>query len=67
MVKESVGVIAGAKQGVQAASVQKTKLPEGFQGKAFIIIFYFILLYNTILVLPYINMNQPQVYMCSQS
>ena len=24
--------------------------------------FYFILLYNTVLVLPYIDMNQPQVY-----
>ena len=29
--------------------------------------FYFILLYNTVLVLPYIDMNQPQVYMSSQS
>ena len=29
--------------------------------------FYFILLYNTVLVLPYINMNLPQVYMNSQS
>ena len=29
--------------------------------------FYFILLYNTILVLPYIDMNQPRVYMSSQS
>ena len=28
--------------------------------------FYFILLYNTVLVLPYIDMNLPQVYMCSQ-
>ena len=27
----------------------------------------FILLYNTVLVLPYINMNLPQVYMSSQS
>ena len=30
-------------------------------------IFYFILLYNTVLVLPYIDMNQPPVYMSSQS
>ena len=30
-------------------------------------LFYFILLYNTVLVLPYINMNPPQVYTCSQS
>ena len=27
--------------------------------------FYFILLYNTVLVLPYIDMNQPQMYMSS--
>ena len=32
-----------------------------------IIIIYFILLINTVLVLPYINMNPPRVYMCSQS
>ena len=30
-------------------------------------IFYFILLYNTVLVLPYINMNPPWVYTYSQS
>ena len=30
-------------------------------------LFYFILLYNTVLVLPYINMNPPWVYMRSQS
>ena len=30
-------------------------------------LFTFILLYNTVLVLPYINMNPSQVYMCSQS
>ena len=29
--------------------------------------FYFILLYNTVLVFPYIDMNPPQVYMSSQS
>ena len=29
--------------------------------------FYFILLYNTVLVLPYTDMNQPWVYMSSQS
>ena len=28
---------------------------------------YFILLYNTVLVLPYIDMNPPRVYMCSQT
>ena len=31
------------------------------------LLFYFILLYNTVLVLPYINMNPPRVYMSSQS
>ena len=29
--------------------------------------FFFFLLYNIILVLPYINMNPPRVYMCSPS
>ena len=29
--------------------------------------FYFILLYNTVLVLPYIDMNPPRVYMYSSS
>ena len=29
--------------------------------------FYFILLYNAVLVLPYIDMNSPRVYMSSQS
>ena len=33
----------------------------------FVFVFYFILLYNTVLVLPYINMNPPRVYTCSQS
>ena len=31
------------------------------------ILFYFILLYNTVLVLPYIDMNPPRVYVSSQS
>ena len=29
--------------------------------------FYFVLLYNAVLVLPYIDVNQPRVYMSSQS
>ena len=29
--------------------------------------FYFILLYNTVLVLPYTDMNPPRVYMRSQT
>ena len=32
-----------------------------------IIFFYFILLYNTVLVLPYIDLNPPRVYMRSQT
>ena len=30
-------------------------------------LFFIFLLYNIVLVLPYINMNPPQVYMCSPS
>ena len=33
----------------------------------FFSLFYFILLYNTVSVLPYIDMNPPLVYMCSQT
>ena len=33
----------------------------------YFILFYFILLYNTVLVFPYIDMNPPWVYMSSQS
>ena len=33
----------------------------------FFFVFYFILLYNTVLVLPYIDMNLPRVYTSSQS
>ena len=33
----------------------------------FNVYFYFILLYNTVLVLPYIGMNPPRVYTSSQS
>ena len=34
---------------------------------SFFFYFYFILLYNTVLVLPYIDMNLPRVYMSSLS
>ena len=34
---------------------------------SFLFLFYFILLYNTVLVLPYIDMNQPWMYMSSPS
>ena len=33
----------------------------------YLLFFYFILLYNTVLVLPYIDMNPPRVYMFSQT
>ena len=36
-------------------------------GTLFYFYFYFILLYNTVLVLPYIDMNPPWVYMSSQT
>ena len=39
----------------------------GFLFYYYFFLFYFILLYNTVLVLPYINMNSPRVYTCSQS
>ena len=41
-------------------------LPQIFFKKIFFY-FYFILLYNTVLVLPYIDMNQSRVYMISHS
>ena len=34
---------------------------------SFLFFLNFILLYNTVLVLPYVNMNPPWVYTCSQS
>ena len=41
--------------------------PDSFFFKFFKFYFYFILLYNTVLVLPYIDMNPPWVYTSSQS
>ena len=38
-----------------------------YHNYTFFLKFYFILLYNTVLVLPYINMNPSRVYMSSQS
>ena len=35
--------------------------------EVFFVCLFFILLYNTVLVLPYINMHPPRVYTCSQS
>ena len=40
---------------------------ESFSYIYFNFYFYFILLYNTVLVLPYIDMNPPRVYMHSQA
>ena len=39
----------------------------GSQGVQTVNIFFFFLLYNTVLVLPYINMNPPRVYTCFPS
>ena len=39
----------------------------GINSLLFNFYFYFILLYNTVLVLPYIDMNPPWVYISSQS
>ena len=38
-----------------------------FFGQSFIYLFIYFLLYNIVLVLPYLNMNPPQVYTCSPS
>ena len=42
----------------------RTEIKKHFLKKFY---FYFILLYNTVLVLPYIDMNPPRVYTSSQS
>ena len=46
-------------------SYQKKNLPSFFL--RVYTTFFFFLLYNIVLVLPYINMNPPRVYTCSQS
>ena len=49
---------------------QEKRIPAPHQWEEFKYVFsflHFILLYNTVLVLPYINMNLPRVYMSSQS
>ena len=51
---------------VSAVSLSSPFGPEERQCSSFFF-FNFILLYNTVLVLPYIDMNQPRVYMSSQS
>ena len=48
-----------------SASVLPVNIQDWFPLEFFF--FYFILLYDTVLVLTYINMNPPWVYMCSQS
>ena len=47
--------------------IMLSDLAPSFFFKIFFKFFYFILLYNTVLVLPYINMNPPRVYTCSLS
>ena len=43
-------------------------LPGEFHGQRSLVGYsHFFLLYNIVLVLPYINMNPPQVYTCSPS
>ena len=54
----------------QALSLHHSVHPDPFsKWHSFFLIFnfYFILLYNTVLVLPYIDMNPPWVYMSSHS
>ena len=57
---------------VQSEVSQKEKdkyhiLTHIYMESIFFFNFYFILLYNTVLVLPYIDMNPPRVYMRSQT
>ena len=51
---------------IQEAVEKSLKLAE-IGSWVFAFVFYFMLLYNTVLVLPYINMNPPRLYTCSQS
>ena len=60
--KEHLGLISFTIDWLDLLAVQGTLL-----FVCFIFYFYFILLYNTVLVLPFIDMNQPWVYMSSQS
>ena len=46
---------------------RSSPLPFSLLPLSFSLLFYFILLYYTVLVLPFINMNPPRVYTCSQS
>ena len=52
------------------AAVEKRRrlgiIVHGNEHNLYLIILFFILLYNTVLVLPYIDMNLPRVYMSSQ-
>ena len=53
-------------QGIFSTQGSNPGLPH-YRWIFFLILFCFILLYNTVLVLPYINMNPPRVHMSSQS
>ena len=56
---------------ISSSVVPFSSCPQSFPGSgSFLFLnfyFYFILLYNTVLVLPYIDMNPPRVYMSSQT
>ena len=49
------------------ANLENSAVTTGLEKVSFLFFFYFILLYNTVLVLPYIDMNPPRVYMRSQT
>ena len=50
------------------ASSPLARAPQALASSIFLFYLYlFILLYNSVLVLPYIDMNPPWVYMCSAS
>ena len=51
---------------VSAVSIRVAIINDFFFVVSFSFIYWFILIYNTVLVLPYIDMNPPQVYMSSQ-
>ena len=50
-----------------AVSLEKQESPENNILLFFFFNYLFILLYNTVLVLPYVDLNPPWVYMCSPS
>ena len=53
--------------GLSRFSLQESCLIRSRRRTLSTFLFFFFKLYNIVLVLPYINMNPPQVYMCSPS